>query len=938
MSTIDAENHYTIGHRHQGPRAHDLFTGPMDRTGHNGASVSSPTESLISPLQPFTYDPSAANLERYASNASINGGPSCEDGSPNPHDFYRRYQDPFSGVAEGQQQADLLAQKGDVRMTTSREIRRPNPSQIRTNGTKFPSLSSRMPNGRASPTADKSVLSAARSTPNFSNTPRNRQTSLKDLVNRFNQTPDEVPPVPSKTQSRSTSTNSNPPANNHARARTASQSKPQPSPGQTPKRRGRTVEESHTGRVTSPRARRSTADELTSQSMTDSSPTSGGAPRKPLFGEIVLQNINNLKPGYGIPAPRRRRGSEGSMHSPNPMFPDERKASTQTPPPSSPSAWYRVHAPTLEEIKQDKAIPEMPPTLHRRTRSDFTGIPAVPPTRSYNAFLANPDDAPQSSTAYSSTRRESQSRIPLSSRRLSITSDSGNSTPSTRTNSALGRRNPTHIMSPSKGPRVLPFPSQRPRSPTANSQRPASRKSPRRGDIARDTQRISTSPRLAAFISAPLPKKSPPLRSSRPRQPVSTATTSASRARAVDRYENGGEKSPSKSAKEYKNRRPPELGGVDFAARREKIQRAFTKSVRAEEKRRASVAQETQARAQAQESNVTGDGAQESFTEQDDICHDPEANPSQDLRNSEEDIFQTPGEEMPRTERELTINTGHLSERSVLDLSQEDSPTLGIVGRFGHLNRASEGDTTPTSDIEPSSAVTAGTSDSVDTFFDDEPQEDEEDVEVPGLEPEQEPNQPESRTLLSHIMTMRDRSPESPTTLHHPPTVEETSFERDDRESIQIMLGETPVLEKPPNLQQVQEESPYEIFASNAPGSRWSVSSWSSMKSKDNDREGPMDRIDEHSPPPLRAKDPGHLSSSTVTSELTQQPWSPTTFTSPQTERSTMDSDAYSTINRVLDHYHDPNVVSPKMMHEVQQHIFTQSPDLARQGGWDPKR
>lgn len=934
--SVDADSHYTLGHRRQASQAYDLSTGSMDRTNHNGASVSSPTESLISPLQPFTYDPSAVNLDRYASNASINGfsgSPSAEDGSPDPHDFYRRYQDPFAGPNEALGSANIVVQKRE--MTTSREQRKPNaPSQIRTNGTKFPSLSSRMPNSQASPSTDKSALGATRSTPNFSNTARNRQTSLRDLVNKFNQTPNEAPPVPSKTQSRSTSTNSNPPANNHARARTSSQSMAQPNQGQTPKRRGRTVEETYTGRVTSPRSRRSTADELTSQSMIDLSPRSGGAPRKPLFGEIVLQNLNNVNPGYGIPAPRRRRGSEGSMHSPNPMFPNEKERSAASPPPSSPSAWYRAHAPTLEEIKQEKAFPEMPHSLHRRTRSDFTGIPTGPPTRSYNASHANSDDAPQPPLACLSTRRDSQSRIPLSSRRLSITSDSGNSTPSTRTNSALDRRHPTHLMSPPKGLSALPLPTQQPRSPTSNVQPASSRKSPRRGDIARASQRISTSPRLAAFISAPLPKKSPPLRSSRPRQPVSSATTSASRARAVDRYEIGAQKSPSKSSREYKHRRPPELGGMDFAARREKIQRAFTKSVRAEEKRRESVAQE----AQAQDGNATGDSTQDEYTEHGDVAHDAGTPPPQDLRNSEEDIFQTPGEEMPRMEGELSINTGHLSERSVLDLSQEDSPTLGVIGRFGSLNRVSEGNLTPTSDFEPSSAVTAGTSESVDTFFDDEPQEDDEEVEVPIPEPEPRSTGPESRTLLSHIMSMRDRSPASPTRMHHPTTVEETSSERDDRESIQIMLGVTPVLEKPPNLQQVPEETLNEVSASDVPGSRWSVSSWSSVKSKDHEREGLMERRDKYSPPQLRPKDPAHLSSSTVTSESTQQAWSPATFTSPQTERSTMDSDAYSTIDRVLDHYHDPSVVSPKMMHDVQQHIFTQSPDLARQGGWDPKK
>lgn len=402
----------------------------------------------------------------------------------------------------------------------------------------------------------------------------------------------------------------------------------------------------------------------------------------------------------------------------------------------------------------------------------------------------------------------------------------------------------------------------------------------------------------------------------------------------MERYENGGLKSPSKTSRDNKSRRPPELGGVDFAARREKIQRAFTKSVRAEEKRRASVAQE----ARAKDTSPAGDGAQESFTHQADILEDLDVPTPQDERAREEDVFQIQGEEAAKNERELIINTGHLAERSVLDLSQEDSPTLGVVGRFGHLNRVSEGDTTPTSDIEPSSAVTAGTSDSVDTFFDDEPQEDEE-VEAPTMKSEQQSPEEEPKTLLGHIMSMRDLSPASPTSLHRSSNVDETSSERDDRESIEIMLGETPVLEKPPISKEPQSRDLHDVPSDDVPGSRWSVSSWtSSAKSKDNDRESPMERIDESLPAQLRPQDSAHLSTSTIGSETTQQPWSPVTFTSPQTDRSTMDSDAYSTINRVLDHYHDPSVVSPKMMHDVQQHIFTQSPDLARQGGWDPKK
>ena len=404
----------------------------------------------------------------------------------------------------------------------------------------------------------------------------------------------------------------------------------------------------------------------------------------------------------------------------------------------------------------------------------------------------------------------------------------------------------------------------------------------------------------------------------------------------MDRYsghENGGSRSP----KELKHRRPPELGGVDFAARRQKIQQAFTKTVKENERhqfeaarRRASVAQEQEAQSRPHD-NVNSELILNSVSHHD-VSEETEILTAEDIEAIEEDVFQTAAEEPAKSERELTINTGHLTERSVLDLSLEDSPTLGVIGRFTNMNRVSEGDTTPTSDLEPSSAVTAGTSDSVDTFFDDEPQDGEDEAEAP-------PSQPEHRTLMSHIMSLRDRSPASPTRLHNPVNGDETSSERDDRESIQIMLRDTPVLEKPePN--HLQQGVSNANSAKDGEGSRWGTPSWTtSAKPRDGEREVPMDSIDELSPTQTHPRESNHLSVSTITSESTPQPWSPATFASPQTARSsTLDSDAYSTINRVLDQYHDPSGVSPQVMHDVQQQIFTQSPDLARAGGWDPKK
>jgi hypothetical protein len=94
---------------------------------------------------------------------------------------------------------------------------------------------------------------------------------------------------------------------------------------------------------------------------------------------------------------------------------------------------------------------------------------------------------------------------------------------------------------------------------------------------------------LSAKIVPPLPKLSPPLRSSRPRQPVSAATTAASRARAAgDRLQNSTSKGkpseqwmgkPYDANKEHNKRKIPELGKVDFAARRARIQQAISQNL-----------------------------------------------------------------------------------------------------------------------------------------------------------------------------------------------------------------------------------------------------------------------------------------------------------------------------------------------------------------------
>lgn len=901
--------------------------------------------SSIPPLPAHTYTPLvkrpkvSTSFEQNTARTGVNG---TGRDSPDPHDFYRHHQHQFgNGLIDGLGQGDIRVERRDGSMGHQQ---RSIPAS-RANGQTLHAVPFRLNTHdyHSSPASDRSPLNAVKSSPTL-NTARNRQTSLKDLVDKFNQTPDETLPLPRKSSSRSPSTGSNPSnsahplksrnpslssrtANGSSRMGSVSESSRSTTNAKSHPRRGRTNEDANT----SPRSKRAPKPQRTepldprvsaSQSMIDLAPYVDNGSRRPLFGEILAMNSTLPDPGYGISTTRRRRGSEGSMHSPNPMFPEERHRHASEGSPSSPSDWYSGVIPTLEEIKTEKQIPNVPTNVHRRTRSDFTGVPSGPPTSRMHKTDRSPTrDRPSSPRSIGKSKRSSQSRIPISTRRLSTTSDSGNSTPSTRNNSALGR---SHVRSPTKVTAPARKNHHNPRSPHRQSRSNTPQRSLLRGDLG--VQHPGTSPRLKAYISAPLPKKSPPLRSSRPRQPVSSASTTASRARAADRY-SSTENGSSRNTRESRPRKPPEIGAVDFAARRQKIQQAFTQTVKENERqeveaeqRRVSMAQE----GQQLEASHTIEKSEESRH-----GHDKSGGPGRESQQvMEDDKVQTSAEELPKSERELTINTGHLSERSVLDLSLEDSPTLGTYDRFSsNLRRVQEGNPTPPSDVEPSSAITAGTSGSLDTFFDDEPQED-------SQESSRNPSQ-DHQTLLDQIMHMRESSP-SPESPRRPGATEESNSERDDRESIQIMLGDTPVLGRG-SFRENRGEKLKEVPQGEEPESRWSMSSWTSSTRSRDGRDTPMERIDEHSP--FFPTQPTNLSTPVSTSEqIPPQAWSPATFSSTRTERTTLDSDAYSTINRVLDHYHDASVVSPELMNDVQQRILTQSPDLARQGGWDPKK
>ncbi|KAI9827597.1 MAG: hypothetical protein M1826_006259 [Phylliscum demangeonii] len=467
---------------------------------------------------------------------------------------------------------------------------------------------------------------------------RSQRSSLKDLVDRFNQTSDESLPVPSglgrradapvtrayspglpssRIASTSTSTSTSSARlglcadvtqssakdtdRDHLNARRPPSSRQANSPAKQP---------SSPPPLRPARPERSNLPGPANSAwavpvMVAHPPAPNHPVRQPLFGEIVDPSAHVDHVGFGIAAL-----SEPVLDPHGRPALAHRRAKSQIDDlPSSPSDWYRAVAtapPHASKPSPDASSATRPP--HRRVKSDYTAHPSIiippeaPPRILPFTLLAPvrtesgppPHDtsptSPQSSGSLRSPQspqspQSLQSRIPVSTRRRSTPSDGGAPAPTGRAASHAGAM---HGDTPSLPRSRDPMPKRGSRSALLASHRPVTPAAPRynRHDI-KDLPRPGISPSLKAYISAPASNKSPPLRSSRPRMPVSAASTSASRAKMVAR---SGAPPPmpvparmtraAPNEPKPKSKTIPELGAVDFAARREKIQRAINRGVK----------------------------------------------------------------------------------------------------------------------------------------------------------------------------------------------------------------------------------------------------------------------------------------------------------------------------------------------------------------------
>ncbi|KAI8217877.1 Dynamin-binding protein [Colletotrichum sp. SAR 10_86] len=732
---------------------YDPYRHPSEHssdTRHHHYLPTSPVANGFHPHQ--TLDASAADTaEAFAADGHAHG-------LVNPDDFYRSYR---GGPSSNHHQRTLSSDNDYMATSVSRA--RDNPS-VRSNGNGTNPKNPPAPAARAALRPSQRSASAPIEPPvgaPRSNT--NRKPSVKDLTKRFDQQPSSssssagpripvrgVPLRPSRSAT-ATSDKSTPGGNGSTsystlRTSTNRELTTDSSRGTAARGTQRTKfvaedqlsnnSQSFASRIAKPRNPPSaTGTPNASKSMTNlqhKSPTLSppSSPRAPglLFGEILPDQRDTPTAGFGIEGSgtRPRRTSESSIHV---ARLHQRTKSDPDLEPASPTDWYRSAATQPNGATGRSAHNTR---SHVRAHSDVaaskTGSPMV---RKALPSRPTPEGVHPERAASPS------SRLPVSVRKLSTPSDS-TSAPSTRESSRAN--SPSTFKRPppssSKTPRTT-APVNRAKTPTTRAKTPTQSTPGGRKPAPRGLITPNNNTRLTAFVAAPPPKLSPPLRSSRPRQSVSTATTASSRLKAVERAKSPHKNAPRQSSKAEEStsrRRRISVGPIDFEQRREHIRLAYTKSIRdsqARDAKQAAKRKKEQEAAAAKEKDeippvptigqelpqLDDANATEKIPDppEDAPAEAPETQPAvapeEAVDDSEPPAQPTPSEQPPQS---LTISTAVPPVVSIAAPPSLaiDSPTLGIPGSFPALSP-------PVDDDVPQSAVSAATET---TEFDIEPQ------------------------------------------------------------------------------------------------------------------------------------------------------------------------------------------------------------------------
>ena len=931
--------------RQSSPIPSDAFEDALSQIPVEASPYAPPPSPPV--LRPSTTYPPPGLTDSRPCDASLTlqsepGVAQLRSSSPDPDDFYRTHPHPPASTPGDEIALDsaspfMIGTSNSVAadrypIQYPRVASEPTPLfDSHGNGVQYRSVSDSS-QGLFRPEPAKSPLAGAV-------TGRARQASFKDLVNKFNNKVDEVLPRPAVTPSRSRNPSraASPasPIDGHARARALSHRREtlESSTRRHPLLRGQSAglpgQEPLT--LVSP-------PPLRTQDLDPPSPadwdTNVRLPRPHPAGERLAVDTNVWgRESLGL-SPLQRRGSEGTIPSPHP-------ASLDLPPgrsPLTPTAWYLGRTPYLEEVTTGTSA-----NSHRRARSDLVGNwPGGPAAPAVDSHMAIPLPLPMDARTPPESPH-SKSRIPISAHRLGSPCSSSDSSPTAKTIPPPWgvRAAAAPVPLPPRGISRLPKPAPTaPRVRESNEGPPSFATSPlAKRPVTRDRQRHPAphrGPLPDPYITADGPKKSAPLRSSRPRHPVSrTEPPHKPRSKVVETVSNlqrqiNRDHEP-RSARP-RERRLPELGHVDFATRRQRIQQAFNRTVQ-ENERKAEKAAELRRHAQAQQQQQQqeeqlvqqqkGPPPPRSAAPERPASPPAETESPRHLDDSAtviEDAAEASPEETtpPRVVPGLTdaetappplrVDTNFAPPapipRSVEPLTAMDSPTLGRPDVAGDLQ-----DRAPTS----VSAVTPESTTTRETAFDPEPQ----------TELSRQTLHESHRTLLSQIMQIRESSPSSSSCDDR-----DCSFsDNEDKESIPIMLPEDPLgcdasVGSSDYRQLRTHYPPHDDRMANALVNRWSISSWSSslrnQNSTDDQCEGSGDDLSQLQP-------------CTEDSEPATQSCSAFSSTPPSVA-----GDRRSQNLSVPTH--PPSEAKPDSGSQTHPWDHSRSASLAKLGGWDSKR
>nr|KAK5443847.1 hypothetical protein LTR18_005108 [Exophiala xenobiotica] len=783
-STVSNQNNYYAAHHRR--QSSQSQTNLPDQTRNSPSQLQSPNRSLVflpsttyahSQLTPQrTTTPSVPSASK--SSLTLETAPT-EEGSNDPHDFYRQYHDPFTNTSP------LALHQEAIRTTTFEEE---DENRAATRKSSFASAKSNEDRGGRSARSSVSSRRPTINTQNLSNGTwengtaktllKSRKASFKDLVARFDASPEEVPPLPTQLLPGPSSRTASPmpyasiePSNTYASS--------------LPQLKRPDSRLSHSTKMVSPSIgirppgtgvggrHRGTSSAAGAPDQTANNPKAAESGRKLLFGEVIPSAAKTPAAGYGIYKARRRTGSESSpMHSPNPMFPSSSTNMRQPEESTSASKHNRQYLGSGSNNEANGPTGTSP--SHRRANSDFTGASS--------SLLRGGTPVTRREGKDTSPKGGAISRIPVSIRHNRNASEPANVSPTTGLNAQLPLRANGLRQSPTN---LAPSTSRNAPSPRRGRRSPIQIKSP--GRTAKPGAGSSEkSPSLRANIIAPPPKVSPPLRSSRPRLPVSSASTAASRAKMAERFQTMAKQQSNSRA--YRRQRPPELTDIDLKARRLKITQALTKSKEGQDLKGGSGAPRTNSTATSRNNSMTpstpsgdSDNLEPPMKGNVEIPAVIVDEPITMEDNSEERAFYNQEEAEDRrafTQNALQIVEGGAARRP----DDLDSPTLGHEeSAFSSIPYSLDTYLQPRQDEQdPRSAVTEGTVATEATMIDVEPQAD-----APQLQPVQ--------SLLDQISVLRSHGSRSPLSATSHASGENS--EHADGVSVHLMLRDTTYLD-----------------------------------------------------------------------------------------------------------------------------------------------